>query len=68
MKRHNNTRTADTAYVDNVIDLASRRRGHLERRGADPLAVAVALVAETGHFPVWDLDTTDDTDDGGWAA
>ncbi|WP_040703338.1 hypothetical protein [Nocardia takedensis] len=66
MKRHNNTRTADTAYVDNVIDLASRRRGHLERRGADPLAVAVALVAETGHLPVWDLDTTDD--DGGWAA
>ncbi|MGW4371691.1 hypothetical protein ACWEKT_39335 [Nocardia takedensis] len=66
MKRHNNTRPADASYIDNVIDLAARRRGHLERRGADPLSVAVALVAETGELPAWDYDTTDD--DGGWAA
>ncbi len=70
MKRTNNTRTrvsSESGYVDNVIDLAARRRGHLERRGADPITVAVALCAETGHLPVWDIDTTD-SDDGGWAA
>ncbi|WP_216911844.1 hypothetical protein [Nocardia noduli] len=64
MKRNNSTRRTDSGYQDNVIDLASRRRGQLERRGANPLEVAVALCLETGSFPAWDTDT----DDGGWAA
>ncbi|MET7769105.1 hypothetical protein [Nocardia sp. NPDC005366] len=67
MKRTNNTRkpsTADAPYQDNVIDLAARRRGHLERRGADPIEVAVHLCLETGGFVAWGTDS----DDGGWAA
>ncbi|MEV0709262.1 hypothetical protein [Nocardia aurea] len=64
MKHTSNTRRIDSGYQDNVIDLVSRRRGHLERRGADPVEVAVALCLETGSFPVWGTDS----DDGGWAA
>jgi len=64
MKRTNNTRNTGTGYQAEVIDLASRRRGLLERRGADPLEVAVAMCLETGEFPAWGHDS----DDGGWAA
>ena len=67
MKHTNNTRRADSGYQDSVIDLASRRRGLMERRGADPLEVAVALCLETGEFPTWGEDYSD-SDDGGWAA
>ncbi|MBF6351673.1 hypothetical protein IU448_22040 [Nocardia flavorosea] len=55
-----------TAPAD-VIDLASRRRCALERAGADPVSVAVAMFAETGEVPGWDF-TTDDSDGSGWAA
>ncbi|MEV2226230.1 hypothetical protein AB0E01_41195 [Nocardia vinacea] len=67
MKRTNNI-DGDSSYRDNVIDLASRRRGHLERRGADPLEIAVHLCATTGELPSWDLWGPDSDDDGGWAA
>lgn len=68
MKRTNNTRHTETGYRDNVIDLASRRRGLLERRGADPLEIAVHLCATTGDLPSWDLRGHESDDDGGWAA
>ncbi|WP_280312292.1 hypothetical protein [Nocardia abscessus] len=68
MKRTNNTRKTDAAYRDNVIDLAARRRGLLERRGADPVEVAVHLCAATGELPVWESWGQDFDDDGGWAA
>ncbi|MEU1550922.1 hypothetical protein [Nocardia sp. NPDC005745] len=71
MKRTNNTRktvAADVPYRDNVIDLASRRRGLLERRGADPLEIAVHLCAATGEMPSWESWGQDFDDDGGWAA
>ncbi|WP_280241897.1 hypothetical protein [Nocardia abscessus] len=68
MKRTNNTRKTDAAYRDNVIDLASRRRGLLERRGADPVEVAVHLCAATGEMPSWESWATDSDDDGGCAA
>ncbi|WP_280315717.1 hypothetical protein [Nocardia abscessus] len=73
MKRTNNTRStvaADAPYRDNVIDLAARRRGHLERRGADPVEVAAHLLVETGSVPLWDNDNDHDHDfdGGGWAA
>ncbi|WP_280497517.1 hypothetical protein [Nocardia asiatica] len=51
-------------YDDNVIDLQARRRCQLERRGADPVSIAVHLLAETGSVPTWD----DDHDGGDWAA
>ncbi|MFR9752594.1 hypothetical protein ACL02S_16370 [Nocardia sp. 004] len=57
-----------TGYRENVIDLAARRRGLLERRGADPVTVALGLVADTGLLPDWDIAEDTDTDDGGWAA
>jgi hypothetical protein len=68
MKRTNNTRKTDAIYRDNVIDLASRRRGLLERRGADPVEIAVHLCAATGEMPSWEPWGTDSDDDGGWAA
>jgi hypothetical protein len=71
MKRINNTRnafTTDSSYRDNVIDLAARRRGLLERRGADPVEVAVHLCATTGEMPSWESWGQDFDDDGGWAA
>ena len=67
MRNTNNTRQNGkpvTGYSDSVIDLASRRRGLLERRGADPLEVAVHMCLETGAFVAWGSDY----DDGGWAA
>ncbi|WP_043720791.1 hypothetical protein [Nocardia asiatica] len=68
MKRINNTRKTDAAYRDNVIDLASRRRGLLERRGADPVEIAVHLCAATGEMTSWQSWGQDFDDDGGWAA
>ncbi|MGY4099106.1 hypothetical protein ACW2Q0_06040 [Nocardia sp. R16R-3T] len=65
MKR---TNTTHGFYAENVIDFAARRRGLLERRGADPVAVAFGLAAETGIVPAWDIDGDSDSDDGGWAA
>lgn len=56
-----------TASAD-VIDLASRRRCALERAGADPVSVAVAMFAETGEVPGWDFTTDNDSDGSGWAA
>jgi hypothetical protein len=56
-------------YDDNVIDLQARRRCHLERRGADPVSIAVHLLAETGSAPAWgSSDDYDDYDGGDWAA
>ncbi|WP_280256977.1 hypothetical protein [Nocardia abscessus] len=71
MKRTTNARkhaAVDVPYRDNVIDLAARRRGLLERRGADPVEVAVHLCAVTGELPVWESWGTDSDDDGGCAA
>ncbi|WP_280484729.1 hypothetical protein [Nocardia cyriacigeorgica] len=56
------TITRDSAAIDSVIDLRSRRRCQLERGGLDPIAVAINLLAETGPVPGWDSDL------GGWAA
>ena len=67
MKRTNNTRKTDSGYQDNVIDMMARRRGLMERRGADPLEVAVYLCVESGGFVAWGEDYSD-SDDGGWAA
>ncbi|MFI5535299.1 hypothetical protein ACIA5H_02805 [Nocardia sp. NPDC051900] len=52
-------------YDDNVIDMQARRRCQLERRGADPVSIAVHLLAETGVVPLWD--NGDDYDGGDWA-
>ncbi|WP_280240661.1 hypothetical protein [Nocardia abscessus] len=71
MTHTNNTREtngADVPYRDNVIDLAARRRGLLERRGADLVEVAVHLCAATGEMPSWESWGLDSDDDGGWAA
>ncbi|MET7772394.1 hypothetical protein [Nocardia sp. NPDC005366] len=65
MKHSNNTRNTDSD--DNVIDMMSRRRGLMERRGADPLEVAVYMCVESGGFVAWGADYSD-SDDGGWAA
>lgn len=56
-----------TSGVADVIDLASRRRCHAERAGADPIAVAVHMFTETGEVPGWDF-TTDPDDGSGWVA
>jgi hypothetical protein len=53
------------SYVDNVIDMQARRRCQLQARGLDSVTVAVHVLAETGALPAW---STDDYDDGGWAA
>ncbi|BDT94107.1 hypothetical protein IFM12275_40830 [Nocardia sputorum] len=56
-------------YDDNVIDLAARRRCHLERCGLDSAAIAAHLLVETGVVPLWDTsDDHDDFDGGDWAA
>ncbi|MBF6169084.1 hypothetical protein IU486_30730 [Streptomyces gardneri] len=71
MKRTNSANhfvAADAPYRDNVIDLTSRRRGLLERRGADPVEVAVHLCAVSGELPVAESWGPDSDDDGGWAA
>lgn len=46
-----------------VADTRAERRCRWERSGADPLAVVVHLLAETGDAPGWHLDLT--TVDGG---
>ncbi|MBF6242737.1 hypothetical protein IU471_03960 [Nocardia elegans] len=56
----------DAGYEEDVIDLQAHRRCRLERRGLDPVSIAVHLLAETGSAPAgWDFDP-----DGGedWAA
>ncbi|MGW0245377.1 hypothetical protein ACWDYH_01910 [Nocardia goodfellowii] len=53
------------AGVADVIDLAARRRCHYERRGLDPVAKAVRVLADTGRTGYWD-DSYDG--DGDWAA
>lgn len=56
-------------YDDNVIDLAARRRCHLERSGLGSAAIAAHLLVETGVVPLWDNgDDHDDFDGGDWAA
>lgn len=55
-------------YDDNVIDLAARRRCHLERSGLDSAAIAVHLLVETGIVPLWDNDDDHDFDGGDWVA
>ncbi|WP_330233967.1 hypothetical protein OHA40_16835 [Nocardia sp. NBC_00508] len=42
--------------IDAVIDTRARRRCQLERRGADPVSIAVHLLIETGDAPGWDAD------------
>lgn len=67
MNNHPRSRHAD--LDDTVIDLAARRRCHLERTGHGPIAVAISLFAETGQVPNWDTSAYDDPDpDSGWAA
>ncbi|MFI2284531.1 hypothetical protein [Nocardia beijingensis] len=44
----------DREDIDAVVHIRSRRRCQLERRGADPVAVALHLLAETGDVPGWD--------------
>lgn len=68
MSRHRSNRSF-TNSDDTVIDLAARRRCHLERTGHDPVSVAIGLLADTGHVPNWDTSAYDDPDpDAGWAA
>ncbi|MGW0250814.1 hypothetical protein ACWDYH_29700 [Nocardia goodfellowii] len=63
MNSRNNSRRNE--FDSNVIDLAARRRCQLERRGFDPIAKAVHLLAETGQA----LGVEDGyDDDGDWAA
>lgn len=67
MNNHPRTRHAD--LDDTVIDLAARRRCHLERAGYDPITVALGFLAETGTVPNWDTSAYyDDDPDSGWAA
>ncbi|MGW6728130.1 hypothetical protein ACWF9G_19710 [Nocardia sp. NPDC055029] len=42
----------DNGLAD-VIDFQARSRCRSEARGLDPLAVAVTMLAETGHAPAW---------------
>lgn len=66
MKRNRRPALVLDAYDEDVIDLQAHRRCRLERRGLDPVSVAVHLLAETGSAPSgWDFDP-----DGGedWAA
>lgn len=51
----------DNGLAD-VIDFAARSRCRSEARGLDPLAVAVTMLAETGHAPSWDDYGTDGWD------
>lgn len=46
-----------------VADTRAERRCRWERSGADPLAVVVNLLAETGDAPGWHLDLTGGGDD-----
>lgn len=68
MKNRNNISRADREELDAVVHLRSSRRCHYERRGFDPVSVAVRLLAETGDVPGWDsgLDEFDGGED--WAA
>ncbi|MEV0541909.1 hypothetical protein [Nocardia salmonicida] len=61
MARKNNTRT-DNGLAD-VIDFQTRSRCRSEARGLDPLAVAVTMLAETGHAPAWNDYGSDGWDD-----
>lgn len=56
-----NTRT-DNSLAD-VIDFATRSRCRSEARGLDPIAVAVTMLAETGHAPTWNDYRPDGWDD-----
>ncbi|MEV6225359.1 hypothetical protein ACIBEH_10145 [Nocardia salmonicida] len=58
---HKNTRT-DNGLAD-VIDFQTRSRCRSEARGLDPLAVAVTMLAETGHAPAWNDYGPDGWDD-----
>ncbi|MBF6195667.1 hypothetical protein U3653_26245 [Nocardia sp. CDC186] len=61
--------TTGHRYDDNVIDLAARRRCHLERSGLESAAIAAHLLVETGIVPLWDNSDDDhDFDGGDWAA
>ncbi|MGS2808437.1 hypothetical protein [Nocardia sp. MW-W600-9] len=56
-----NSRT-DNGLAD-VIDFAARSRCRSEARGLDPVAVAVTMLAETGHAPTWNDYGPDGWDD-----
>ncbi|WKG08243.1 hypothetical protein QX204_24705 [Nocardia sp. PE-7] len=61
MARKHTTRT-DNDLAD-VIDFQTRSRCRSEARGLDPVAVAVTMLAETGHAPAWNDYGTDGWDD-----
>ncbi|MFD8104017.1 hypothetical protein ACFV24_31210 [Nocardia fluminea] len=61
MARKNTTRTVDG--LADVIDFQTRSRCRSEARGLDPLAVAVTMLAESGHAPAWNDYGTDGWDD-----
>ncbi|MFI5540297.1 hypothetical protein ACIA5H_28285 [Nocardia sp. NPDC051900] len=62
--------SVDTFEADAVVHVRARRRCQLERAGRNSLAVAVALLVETGELPGWDVSDYDDDngEDSGWAA
>ncbi|MFE7746688.1 hypothetical protein [Nocardia sp. NPDC057455] len=45
--------------IDAVIDTRALRRCQLDRRGVDPIGIAVHLLVETGEAPGWDADLGD---------
>ncbi|MEV6274459.1 hypothetical protein [Nocardia sp. NPDC051832] len=64
------SRPVDREDIDAVVHLRSVGRCRYERRGFDPLSVALHLLADTGDLPGWDSAGLDDEefDEWDWAA